>query len=247
MELIGVEANDLEFSAPPSCAPLVRSLMVFDSYLCKAALFLSLALDIADSSAVLSTKQTRGSVPLRSGLHCPNCMACLCRLATCMMRASDDYTITQPQSSQNESGAIRALVSEIRKEETRVHIDIGESVEVSCVTAPWRYSILLTCVCQACNLGGLPADLQPDSLPTDKLATAIAKAKKGGIVKPFPLVSLLDFLPPWSDEVRGAPPAPESTAAHDTGNQHEIPTHSVRMPLRSHVFGLAFLLRDSGR
>ena len=54
-------------------------------------------------------------------------------------------------------------------------------------------------VCQGISLAKVPAICLPEADPTNRLATAKAKAIKEKVAKPFPYMEVYEFLPTWAN------------------------------------------------
>jgi hypothetical protein len=87
------------------------------------------------------------------------------------------------QGDRSDGGVIRALISEIRKDDDRVTVDLAGRVK-------------------KITLDGLPHRCLPSQEAANKLATLKSKAVKAGVAEPFPYIELAEFLPNWAMDVR---------------------------------------------
>ena len=103
-----------------------------------------------------------------------------------MSRFSTSVSASQTKAADeggSSTGAVRALIGEVQREAVKVRVDIASRV-------------------QRMSLAQLPSKCHPESKPTNKLATARAKAQKEEqVAVPFPYMDVAEFLPPWAEDV----------------------------------------------
>ena len=103
-----------------------------------------------------------------------------------MSRFSTSVSASQTNAVEgggSSTGAVRALIGEVQREAVKVRVDIASRV-------------------QRMSLAQLPSKCHPESKPTNKLATARAKAQKEEqVAVPFPYMDVAEFLPPWAEDV----------------------------------------------
>ena len=110
-----------------------------------------------------------------------------------------------PAGDQTEGNTLRALFSEIRKEETKPHIDLEKSLTVRLTRLVMMLVIGCMHLWQEITLAALLSSLFPTSAATDKLALLKSRAQKAQGGQPFPLMDIEEFLPTWAKEVRALP------------------------------------------
>ena len=122
-------------------------------------------------------------------------LCCLVSIVPFRMAAA---VVQAPQPECNsEASAVRALVDCIKKEETVVTVNLDERIQVS-LTVHCNCGLSLTRFplhYKAITLRGLPSSCYPEAKPANALASMKAKEQKAKVAKPFPLISLADFLP----------------------------------------------------
>ena len=107
-----------------------------------------------------------------------------------------------PPAAAGESGAIRALVEAVTKQQSTVKVVLAPRIKVRMHFHSLRaYCFSFARMPQEISLRDLPEACYPAPDPANKLATARAKQVKEGVQHPFPWVELAEFVPSWANVV----------------------------------------------